>query len=55
MIYFIVKMLSKLFFKQIDGFCNQNDLFYSKKMYDFDGLNEVIGTKELLAQGKKYE
>ena len=26
-----------------------------EKMYDFDGLNEVIGTKELLAQGKKYE
>ena len=28
---------------------------FSQKMYDFDGLNEVIGTKELLAQGKKYE
>ena len=28
---------------------------FSEKMYDFDGLNEVIGTKELLAQGKKYE
>ena len=28
---------------------------FSEKMYDFDGLNEVIGTKELLAQGIKYE
>ena len=28
---------------------------FSEKMYDFDGLNDVIGTKALLAQGKKYE
>ena len=32
-----------------------NNEKFSEKMYDFDGLNEVIGTKELLAQGKKYE
>ena len=32
-----------------------NNKNFSEKMYDFDGLNEVIGTKELLAQGKKYE
>ena len=32
-----------------------NNKKFSQKMYDFDGLNEVIGTKELLAQGKKYE
>ena len=32
-----------------------NNKKFSEKMYDFDGLNEVIGTKELLAQGKKYE
>ena len=32
-----------------------NNKQFSEKMYDFDGLNEVIGTKELLAQGKKYE
>ena len=32
-----------------------NNKEFSEKMYDFDGLNEVIGTKELLAQGIKYE
>ena len=32
-----------------------NNKKFSEKMYDFDGLNEVISTKELLAQGKKYE
>ena len=32
-----------------------NNKKFSEKMYDFNGLNEVIGTKELLAQGKKYE
>ena len=32
-----------------------NNKKFSQKMYDFDGLNEVIGTKELLAQGIKYE
>ena len=32
-----------------------NNKKFSEKMYDFDGLNEVIGTKELLAQGEKYE
>ena len=28
---------------------------FSEKMLDFDGLNEVIGTKELLELGKKYK
>ena len=32
-----------------------NNKKFSEKMYDFDGLNEVIGTKELIAQGIKYE
>ena len=32
-----------------------NNKKFSEKMYDFDGLNEVIGTKEILAQGIKYE
>ena len=32
-----------------------NNKKFSEKMYDFNGLNEVIGTKELLAQSKKYE
>ena len=32
-----------------------NNKKFSEKMYDFDGLNEVVGTKELLAQGVKYE
>ena len=32
-----------------------NNEKFSEKMYDFDGLNEVIGTEELLAQGIKYE
>ena len=32
-----------------------NNKKFSEKMYDFDGLNEVIGTQELLAQGTKYE
>ena len=32
-----------------------NNKKFSEKMYDFDGLNEVIVTKELLAQGKKYK
>ena len=32
-----------------------NNKKFSEKMYDFDGLIEVIGTKELLAQGIKYE
>jgi 2-methylisocitrate lyase-like PEP mutase family enzyme len=31
-----------------------NDAF-SKRMYDFNGLNDVIGTTELLELGKKYE
>lgn len=30
-----------------------NDAF-ATRMYDFDGLNEVIGTQGLLAQGKRY-
>lgn len=28
---------------------------FADRMYDFDGLNSVIGTRELLAHGKKYE
>ena len=32
-----------------------NNRKFSEKMYDFDGLNELIETKGLLAQGKKYE
>jgi 2-methylisocitrate lyase-like PEP mutase family enzyme len=28
---------------------------WQKQMLDFDGLNEVIGTAELLASGKRYE
>ncbi len=28
---------------------------WRERMLDFDGLNEVIGTPELLAQGKRYE
>ena len=32
-----------------------NNKAFSEKMYDFKGLNEVIGTKELLELGKKYE
>ena len=31
-----------------------NDAF-SEKMHDFRGLNDVIGTSELLELGKKYE
>ncbi|MFK7854880.1 MAG: oxaloacetate decarboxylase [Granulosicoccus sp.] len=30
-----------------------NDAF-ATRMYDFDGLNEVIGTQSLLAEGKRY-
>jgi 2-methylisocitrate lyase-like PEP mutase family enzyme len=28
---------------------------WQKQMLDFDGLNEVIGTRELMATGKRYE
>ena len=28
---------------------------FAEKMHDFDGLNKIIGTAELLNQGKKYE
>ena len=28
---------------------------WQPQMLDFDGLNEVIGTNELMAQGKRYE
>jgi 2-methylisocitrate lyase-like PEP mutase family enzyme len=28
---------------------------WQSKMLDFDGLNDVIGTTELMAQGKRYE
>ena len=31
-----------------------NNEAFSKKMHDFSGLNEAIGTKELLERGKKY-
>ena len=27
---------------------------FADRMYDFDGLNEVLGTPELLAEGKRY-
>ena len=32
-----------------------NNEAFSEKMHDFNSLNEVIGTKELLELGKKYE
>lgn len=32
-----------------------NNEAFSEKMHDFNALNEVIGTKELLELGKKYE
>jgi hypothetical protein len=28
---------------------------WKDRMLDFDGLNEVIGTPELLAMGKRFE
>jgi 2-methylisocitrate lyase-like PEP mutase family enzyme len=28
---------------------------FRDKMFDFDGLNGIIGTPELLARGKRYE
>jgi len=28
---------------------------WQKQMLDFDGLNQVIGTDELMAAGKRYE
>lgn len=34
---------------------NGNNDAFIEKMLDFNGLNEVIGTKELLELGKKYE
>lgn len=34
---------------------NQTTLPWQNQMLDFDGLNEVIGTPALLAQGKQYE
>jgi 2-methylisocitrate lyase-like PEP mutase family enzyme len=34
---------------------NGSNSKFSKKMHDFDSLNEVIGTPELLKVGKKYE
>ena len=34
---------------------HQTTLPWQHQMLDFDGLNAVIGTPELLAQGKRYE
>ena len=34
---------------------NGNNADFSKRMHDFDSLNAVIGTPELLSIGKKYE
>jgi 2-methylisocitrate lyase-like PEP mutase family enzyme len=34
---------------------NGSNSKFSKKMHDFDSLNAVIGTPELLKVGKKYE
>ncbi|MDM0033378.1 isocitrate lyase/phosphoenolpyruvate mutase family protein [Variovorax sp. J22P271] len=34
---------------------NRTTLPWRDRMLDFDGLNEVIGTPELMAQGKRYE
>ena len=34
---------------------NGSNSEFSKRMHDFDGLNAVIGTPELLSIGKKYE
>jgi 2-methylisocitrate lyase-like PEP mutase family enzyme len=28
---------------------------FGTRMYDFEGLNHVLGTDELLAEGKRYE
>ena len=28
---------------------------FAARMFDFDGLNEVIGTPEMLASGQKWE
>ena len=34
---------------------NGSNAEFSKRMHDFDSLNAVIGTPELLSIGKKYE
>ena len=34
---------------------NQTTAPWKERMLDFDGLNEVIGTPELMARGKRYE
>ena len=34
---------------------NGSNTEFSKRMHDFDSLNAVIGTPELLSIGKKYE
>ena len=34
---------------------HQTTLPWTGRMLDFDGLNAVIGTPELLAQGRRYE
>ena len=28
---------------------------FADRMFDFDGLNERLGTNDMLAQGKRYE
>jgi 2-methylisocitrate lyase-like PEP mutase family enzyme len=28
---------------------------FADRMFDFDGLNEVLGTPDMLADGKRYE
>ena len=28
---------------------------FADRMFDFDGLNEVLGTPDMLAAGKRYE
>jgi 2-methylisocitrate lyase-like PEP mutase family enzyme len=28
---------------------------FKERMYDFDGLNEAIGTSDMLATGKRYD
>ena len=34
---------------------NGSNAAFSKRIHDFDSLNAVIGTPELLSIGKKYE
>ena len=34
---------------------NGSNAAFRNRMYDFQGLNEVIGTADMLALGKEYE